>query len=185
MMNNSSQPLVSVIVLTYKKFDNIEENLSSILEQDYSNMEIIIQDDGSPNFPLQRIEDFFMAHNISVYKIEHNEINLGTVRNYNHAMDISNGEIIIPLSQDDRFYDSHCVSDIVGFFQNSNYCICTAQRVGSNSGIVFPSNTQSDILKENNLDHLIFCLFIQNFISGSVLYFRKKKQYPHLGTVRK
>lgn len=56
--------LVSVIVLTYRKFDLLEENLNSIYMQDYPNIEIIIGDDGSDNF------DYDMINRLSLSKTD-------------------------------------------------------------------------------------------------------------------
>ena len=50
-----NNPIVSVIVLTYNKFDNIERNLKSIQCQDYVDLEIIIHDDCSDDFPKEKI----------------------------------------------------------------------------------------------------------------------------------
>ena len=47
---NSQKPLATVVVLTYKQFDNLQRNLNSIFIQTYDNIEIIISDDGSQNF---------------------------------------------------------------------------------------------------------------------------------------
>ena len=41
--------LVSIIVLTYKNFSGLQKTIDSILEQSYSNIEIILVDDGSPD----------------------------------------------------------------------------------------------------------------------------------------
>lgn len=42
--------LVSVIVLSYKNIKGIYDTVDSILKQDYDNIEIVISDDGTPNF---------------------------------------------------------------------------------------------------------------------------------------
>ena len=46
-----NMPLVTIILMTYKKFDNIFKALDSVFCQTYSNIELIVTDDGSPNFP--------------------------------------------------------------------------------------------------------------------------------------
>ena len=42
-------PLVSVIMATYNRTFLLNEAIESILNQTYTNFELIIQDDGSPN----------------------------------------------------------------------------------------------------------------------------------------
>jgi glycosyltransferase involved in cell wall biosynthesis len=49
--------LVTVNMLTYKKLDYLEAALNSVFVQDYQNIEIIISDDGSPNFYKEYIEN--------------------------------------------------------------------------------------------------------------------------------
>ena len=52
------KPLISVVTLTYKKFDYIYKAIDSVLNQTYPYVEYIISDDGSPNFPQNEIEDY-------------------------------------------------------------------------------------------------------------------------------
>ncbi|WP_053991864.1 glycosyltransferase [Mangrovimonas sp. TPBH4] len=47
MLNNSKVPLVSVIITTYNRNDFLMKTLKSIQTQTYSNLEIIVIDDGS------------------------------------------------------------------------------------------------------------------------------------------
>ena len=68
---------VSVIVLTYNNFKNIEENLKSISDQDFDDYEVIISDDGSENFDGKRIERVIQKYGIVNYKILHNKRNIG------------------------------------------------------------------------------------------------------------
>ena len=43
---NNSEIGVSVIVYAYNDYENLRNNLASILEQDYSNFEVIVVNDG-------------------------------------------------------------------------------------------------------------------------------------------
>lgn len=164
--------LVSVIVLTFRRFDNLENNINSILSQSYRNVEIIISDDGSDNFNKEKIELLFKGTSFK-YKIFHTSNNLGTVKNFNRAIENSNGKYIIPLSQDDCFANSTVIEHIVTFFEKNNCEILTAKRKGITSGMVFPNDEDCNLLLGNKQD-LIERLLVSNFISGACTYYTKE-----------
>ena len=56
------QPLVSVIVPCYNHQEYIGDCISSILEQTYSNIELIIIDDGSKDLSVEKIRAFEAQH---------------------------------------------------------------------------------------------------------------------------
>ena len=58
MSEETKTPLISVITLTYRNFDNIYDTINSVMSQNYGNFEYIISDDGSDNFPMQEISSF-------------------------------------------------------------------------------------------------------------------------------
>ena len=43
-----TKPLVSVVTITYRKFEYIYDTIDSVLNQDYDNIEYIISDDCIP-----------------------------------------------------------------------------------------------------------------------------------------
>lgn len=49
-----NKPLFSVVVLVYRHYEHLKTAVNSVLEQDYENIELIISDDGSPNFPAKK-----------------------------------------------------------------------------------------------------------------------------------
>ena len=165
---------VSIIVLTYKKFDKLRDNIASIIQQKYSNYEVMICDDGSPNFDHGRIEQLFEGQQIeSQVRIIHNEENVGTVRNYNAAIKEATGDIIVPLSQDDVFYDEDTLSDIVNYFQDDKVNICCGARMEEKTGKTLPTQADIDILHNYEPLKLWLRLACKNFIYGAVLYFRR------------
>ena len=48
----------SVVVLSYKSLEYIKENIDSILNQDYPDIEIIISDDCTPGFECKEYEKY-------------------------------------------------------------------------------------------------------------------------------
>ncbi len=73
--------LVSVIILSYKQFAYIYETIDSVLMQDYPAIEIVIADDGSPNFPQNEIVSYIEKNkrdNIQGYTLLHDGVNVGT-----------------------------------------------------------------------------------------------------------
>lgn len=126
------RPLVSVIVLTYRKFDYLKETINSIFIQDYPNIEIIVSDDGSENYDENFIKSIIknVPSNISNISIYHHKKNMGIVKNLNFAMRNSKGEYIIRLPADDLFYDINTISKIINFFEENRNAMVVVSKMG-------------------------------------------------------
>lgn len=172
--NKMIKPYASIVILTYKQFDNLENNIKSISAQSYKNYEVVIQDDGSPNFDSSEIsrlcKKYFEEGN---YKINTNNKNLGTVKNYNRAIKNASGEVIIPLSQDDIFASENSLQYIIGFFNKPDVNICCSKRQGKVSKTIYPTKTEINYINELDYSHLLICILYRNFISGASLIWRK------------
>lgn len=172
-----SDKLVSVVILTYNNFQYLKQCIDSVYNQEYKNIEIIIGDDGSKNFDRKYIESLFenQRDNIKRIYINQQKVNVGTVRNFNECIKVSNGEIIIPLASDDYFYDEYVISKIVEKFESDNFLIITAKRELMEDGIkvTLPSDNEVKLLEGNCVD-LYKHLFFESFISGASTYYSKE-----------
>ena len=158
--------------MTYNKFDHLENNLKSIANQSFHDYEIILSDDGSENFDQEKIIQ--IAFGLGIYeklKIIRHEKNIGTVKNYNHAIKDSQGEMIVPLSQDDEFMDAEVLMDLNKFFEDPTCKACLGKRITKN-GDVFPNEMEFGVLNDNPAKTLIN-LSYRNFIYGATFYFRR------------
>lgn len=170
------KPFVTIVVLTYYKFDGIKKNLESLAKQDYTDFEVIIQDDGSPNFDRAYLEG--LAADILgeiPWTVHQNEKNVGTVRSFNTAFDLAKGEYVFPLSQDDSFKEETAIRHIVEYMEaHPEYVACTSRRVGETSGRIYPEEADIKMLQRWDTKELWPRVLYENFISGSTIYYRKK-----------
>ena len=94
-------PLVSVIVPAYNRADCVENAVSSILAQTYSNLEIIVVDDGSTDGTLQILER--LSQQERRVRFIRQPRNQGAQAARNAGINASNGTWIAFLDSDDTW----------------------------------------------------------------------------------
>ena len=90
------KPLISIIIPMFNAENYIHHNLESILNQDYSNFEVIIVNDGSTDSSLNIIKSF-NDNRIKIY----NKINEGTSIARNYGIKHAKGEYLFFIDADD------------------------------------------------------------------------------------
>lgn len=181
---NMSHPLISIITCTYKKFNTIFSTIDSVLQQDYQNIEYIITDDSSDNFPYDEICEYIEKHrekNLVNYKIIQNKHNMGTVRNLNGAMKNATGKYITVLAGDDIYYSKHSISSIVERMEKNNSNLLTATRLACDDSFeplhLLPHYLSRKVLNRKNTAKKQHELFIGGqfyaMASGSAMCYRK------------
>jgi len=95
----SNQDLVSVIIPIYNAEKYLEEAISSVQSQTYSNLEIICVDDCSTDDSLKILNDLNRDDNR--IKILRNGSNKGIAHSLNKAISHSSGDIIVRMDADD------------------------------------------------------------------------------------
>ena len=161
--------LVSVTTLTYRKFELLYNAIDSVLEQDYPNIEYIISDDGSINFPEDEIREYVESRkrdNITRFQVLTHEKNQGTVKNVNDAFRHANGEIILTVSADDSLMEPTIISQIVKVYKERDCeALCVGRALYNEKGEFvrnIPSKKEGEILsnlKDNREQY-------QRFITG-------------------
>lgn len=91
------KPLISVLMPAFNSGKFIKQSIDSILNQTYTNFELLIADDGSTDNTKKVISGF----NDSRIKIFHNEFNLGYLKTWNKLIQESQGEYITFMDADD------------------------------------------------------------------------------------
>jgi GT2 family glycosyltransferase len=89
-------PLASAIILNWNGNGYVEEAISSLLRQDYPNLEIIVVDNGSTDGSFEFIKDKFMT---KIKLIGRNK-NTGFAEGNNFGIQLSKGKYILLLNND-------------------------------------------------------------------------------------
>ena len=88
-------PRVSIMIPTYKQDKIVSRAISSSLKQDYTNLEIIISDDCSPDNTKEIVKRFLKDKRVKYFR---NDTNLGRVSNYRKTLfDYATGDWAINL----------------------------------------------------------------------------------------
>ena len=98
-----AQPLVSVICLCYNQASFVVEALESVVNQTYSNVELIIVDDASTDASQQVIRQWLNNQPREYKHLLLNE-NVGNCRAFNRGYALSSGQYVIDLAADDLLH---------------------------------------------------------------------------------
>ena len=165
---SSDTPLVSVIIPSYNHIDFVEDAIKSVVGQTYSNIELIVIDDGSSDGSFELLKDLSSKYEFELFSQDNqglsSTLNKG-VRNY------SRGAYICALASDDYFHlqKIQYQVDALRFNTRSQYCCTQAIKFDTTTGeslCTFPQKSYSgNVLKKITLG--------LHYAGGSVMFSRK------------
>jgi glycosyltransferase involved in cell wall biosynthesis len=133
---NEKQPLVSVIMPIYNYGKMFQKSLESVFKSTYTNIELIIVNDGSTDeYVLNKLKTLSDHPNIKII----NKKNSGPASARNEGIKNSKGTYILPLDSDDTIspeYIKTCVS-ILSKDNNVSPVYCDTNHVGEINGIEY------------------------------------------------
>jgi alpha-1,3-rhamnosyltransferase len=115
-----SEPLVSIIVLTYNSEKYILETLESIKNQTYQNLELIISDDCSRDNTIKKCKDWI---SLNKFRFKNTKLitsgeNTGIPSNCNRGLKVATGEWIKIIAGDDVFFED-AIEKVIKFLEKN------------------------------------------------------------------
>ena len=150
-------PRVSVIMGIYNCENTLSEAIESILSQTYSNLELIMCDDGSTDNTYKVAKDYANKNqNITLIK---NEMNEGLAYTLNKCLKYSTGTLIARQDGDDISVPKRIEKQVGIFLKNSEISIVSTNTIhfdesgkwGQFKSPSFPTNL--DFVKESPFSH--------------------------------
>lgn len=167
------RPLFSVLIANYNNGRYIEEAISSVLAQTYSNWEIILIDDGSTDKSIDILEKYKSDPRI---KIHFNGINRGCGYAKRKCVEFSNGELCGFLDSDDALTIDALSEMVEAHFLNLNASLIYSLFYYCDEKLLITSISS----KQEQIP--IGKMYLENGFTSFVSHFASFKKYYYLKT---
>ena len=176
MINEQSRnPFISIVLITYNGEKYIREQLDSILEQTMQNLEIVVCDDCSTDSTKHILEEY--ARKDFRIVLHFNEKNLGYLKNVEKAISYAGGGYIALADQDDVWEKDH----LFKLYSNigDNFLVCgdtlCVDKENNSLNIRYSKLYGMNInLLKSNEEHLLRLLVMSNIFQGAAMMFKKE-----------
>lgn len=172
-------PLVSVIIPNYCHAQYLDQRILSVLNQSYTNFEVIILDDCSPDNGASKAVIEKYRENPHVSQIVYNEVNSGsTFKQWQKGFKLAKGELIW-IAESDDYCGNTLLEELTNLFLKYPACsfaltgTCRVDSVGNN--LSHPSEYDSTVSYWRGVDFIKQGLICSNFVvpNASAVVFRK------------
>ena len=120
-----TDPLISIVLCCYNGQRFIKQQIDSLLNQTYPNIEIIISDDASTDGTVSILEEFKNEQRIQLF---FQATNLGSSKNFEFAVEKTQGEFIAFSDQDDIWLPNK-VQELYSAIGNSYLVYCDSELI--------------------------------------------------------
>lgn len=170
MPENNSKPLVSVVITCYNYGEYVKHSIESVLNQTYSNLEIIIINDGSTDSSDEVISKYLINKNIKYIKQE----NKGQAVAKNEGIKNSIGEYIAFLDADDIWVSDKLEKQINIIISRPNIgLVYSSMQIIDNDNNIVETNINNIYLK-NKSGKVTNDLLYDNFVPFSSALITRK-----------
>lgn len=114
-----SKPLVSVLIPCYNVENYVVESVTSIIEQTYINLEIVIINDCSSDGTSYKLQE--LANKDSRIKVYNNDVNLKLIKTLNKGIELCSGKYIARMDADDISFPTRIEKQVAFLEQNLDY----------------------------------------------------------------
>lgn len=164
-MNNNIK--ISIIMSVYNNEKYLDEAISSILRQSYTNFEFIITNDASKDRSLEIIQKYSKAD--KRIKIIDNKENIGLTKSLNNMIDMCRGEYIARMDGDDISIFDRLEKQMNVLLSNRDIDIIFSDTtlIDQNSNIICNS------WRPNSIEKILKWLELNNFIPHPTIIIKK------------
>jgi glycosyltransferase involved in cell wall biosynthesis len=117
--------MVSVLIPTYNSASFLDEAIQSVLDQTYTDFELIIVDNQSTDNTEELVSKYLHDSRVQYTK---NETNIGVVGNFNRCLELANGKYIKYLMSDDKFHPQILEKFVAVMEEHPNVSLVTSDR---------------------------------------------------------
>jgi glycosyltransferase involved in cell wall biosynthesis len=142
--STTSTPKITVLMPVYNGDRYLTEAIESILKQTFSNFEFLIINDGSKDRSIEIIRSFTDPR----IRLIENEKNIGLIKTLNKGIDLSRGEYIVRMDQDDVSLPNRLTKQVFFMDTHQRVGVCGTwyKTIGGGKSIVARYATDQDVI---------------------------------------
>lgn len=175
-------PIVSVIIPTYKReIKYLSRAINSVISQTYTNVEIVIVDDNSPNSNFRKEVSDFMEHYEHDLRFVYlkNAKNVGGSLSRNNGINAASGEYITFLDDDDEYLPRKIENQLEFMIDNESDMSFTDLKLVNNHKKVLDYRSYSNL---KNFDkETLFKYHIMRHLTGTPTFMYKTNKLKKIG----
>ena len=173
---------ISVVILTYNaSYDDLKKTIDSVLKQKGVEIEIVLSDDGSTEYCLDKIKTYLNGREFINYKIIVNEKNEGTVKNLYRGLQCASNKYIKDISPGDMLFGDFSLSEWLEYTieKKADWSFCDTIYYKYDKEKIIPLSVKSSpqnirVYEGNNFDEMRWQYFVLDDISvGASMLFKK------------
>ncbi|AZC22225.1 MULTISPECIES: glycosyltransferase [Pseudomonas] len=143
------QPVVTVIIASYNHAPYIEQSILSVINQTYSNIELLVVDDGSKDDSVERIQRLQEQYGFD-FRVQQNQ---GLTNTLNGAIARARGSLIVPFGSDDIMMPERIAIQVAYMDGKPEVGICAGNiELIDSDGNLFPEKRQRRDVPFRRLD---------------------------------
>lgn len=170
-----NMPLVSVIVATYRRSDELRRAVASVLAQKYESYELIVVDDNDDpewNDKVSKIVCEETDKSDVSCRLIQNHPNQGSAKTRNVGINVANGDYVCFLDDDDLFLPNRISNQV------KDMIACDADYGITDLTLYNENNSVNEVRKRNYLcgsekDNLLLCHLKYHMTGTDTLMFRR------------
>ena len=154
-------PKVSIYLPTKNRLELLQRAVNSVVEQTYSNWELIVVNDASTDHTAQYLDDLSQKDKRII--VIHQEQSTGACIARNNAIKIATGDFITGLDDDDVFYENRIYFFLKEWEEDSQIIAIAAynnilknKKITSNKNLKEIIVCQRDLLYSNDIGNQVF-----------------------------
>lgn len=146
--------LVSIGIPIYNRPIEMRKAIKSVLSQSYTNIEIIISNDNSPNPEIDKIVKEFSDIDRRIVYFKH-ENSIKTVSNYSFVKELAKGKYFMWLADDD-WLDECFIENCYSFLEShSDFTVCTGKCIYQDKGYEIHTDSSVSLLNSSPFKRIV------------------------------
>ncbi|MBV7508966.1 glycosyltransferase [Bacillus sp. sid0103] len=170
-----AQPIVSVIVATYRRDTTLETALVSLMRQTYEHVEIVVVDDNAEEIWNKKVDEIICSVNKKFDRqlvYIKNKVNKGSAETRNIGIRTASGEYITFLDDDDIYLPEKVEKQVLHMQkEQSDFCITDLELYNENNKLV--EKRIRDYIKRDESDQLLKYHLMYHMTGTDTFMFRK------------